>query len=75
VQQRVIAGYAQMNGLTVDRVFVERGVSGSKPLANRPQGGELLGPAAAGRYRHHPEARPHVPLRWVSSRSAASRCT
>jgi DNA invertase Pin-like site-specific DNA recombinase len=42
VQQRQIAGYAQMNGLTVDRVFVERGVSGSKPLADRPQGGELL---------------------------------
>jgi DNA invertase Pin-like site-specific DNA recombinase len=42
VQQRVIAGYAQMNGLTVDRVFVERGVSGSKPLADRPQGAALL---------------------------------
>jgi hypothetical protein len=36
VQQRVIAGYAQMNGLVVDRVFVERGVSGSKPLGDRP---------------------------------------
>ena len=28
VQQRQLAGYAQMNGLTIDRVFVERGVSG-----------------------------------------------
>src|SRR5690348_14030308 len=25
-----------MNGLVVDRVFVERGVSGSKPLGDRP---------------------------------------
>jgi DNA invertase Pin-like site-specific DNA recombinase len=31
-----------MNGLTIDRVFVERGVSGSKPLADRQQGRELL---------------------------------
>jgi DNA invertase Pin-like site-specific DNA recombinase len=42
VQQRTIAGYAQMHGLAVDRVFVERGVSGSKPLADRPQGAALL---------------------------------
>jgi DNA invertase Pin-like site-specific DNA recombinase len=42
VQQRVIAGYAQMHGLTVDRVFVERGVSGSKPLGDRSQGAALL---------------------------------
>ncbi len=41
-QQRVIAGYAQMQGLGVDRVFVERGVSGSKPLDDRPQGAALL---------------------------------
>ena len=31
-----------MNGLTTDKVFVERGVSGSKPLADRPEGGKLL---------------------------------
>jgi putative DNA-invertase from lambdoid prophage Rac len=42
VQQRTIAGYALMHGLTVDHVFVERGVSGSKPLADRPQGADLL---------------------------------
>jgi DNA invertase Pin-like site-specific DNA recombinase len=42
VQQRQLAGYAQMNGLTIDRVFVERGVSGSKPIADRPQGAALL---------------------------------
>src|SRR3954469_18749351 len=42
VQQRTIAGYALMHGLTVDQVFVERGVSGSKPLSERPQGAALL---------------------------------
>ena len=42
VQQRTIAGYAQMHGLAIEHVFVERGVSGSKPLADRPQGAALL---------------------------------
>lgn len=42
VQRRVIAGYAQMHGLAVDRVFVERGVSGSRPLAERSEGAALL---------------------------------
>jgi DNA invertase Pin-like site-specific DNA recombinase len=42
VQQRTIAGYAMMQGLGVDRVFVERGVSGSRPLAERPEGAALL---------------------------------
>jgi len=31
-----------MQGLTLDKVFVERGVSGSKPIADRPQGAALL---------------------------------
>ena len=31
-----LQGYAQMHGLTVERVFVERGVLGSKPLATAP---------------------------------------
>ncbi len=47
VQQRTIAGYAMMHGLTVDRMFVERGVSGAKPLGDRPEGAALL--AAIGR--------------------------
>ena len=47
VQQRTIAGYAQMHGLAVERVFVERGVSGSKPLGDRPQGAALLAGAAS----------------------------
>lgn len=42
VQQRTIAGYALMHGLAVDKVFIERGVSGSKPLAERPEGAALL---------------------------------
>ena len=42
MQQRVLAGYATMQGLTIDRMFVERGVSGSRPLGDRPEGGALL---------------------------------
>lgn len=42
VQQRTIAGYALMLGLTVDRMFIERGVSGSVPLSERPEGTALL---------------------------------
>lgn len=42
VQRRTLLGYAMMHGLTLDRVFVERGVSGSKPLSDRPEGRALL---------------------------------
>ena len=42
VQQRTIAGYALMHGMKIDKTFIERGVSGSKPLADRPQGAALL---------------------------------
>ena len=42
VQQRTIAGYAMMHGLAVDRMFVERGVSGSKPISERPEGKALM---------------------------------
>jgi DNA invertase Pin-like site-specific DNA recombinase len=41
-QQRVIEGYAMMQGFRLDAVFVERGVSGSKPLGDRLEGGRLL---------------------------------
>ncbi len=41
-QQRRVEGYAQMNDMRVDRHFVERGVSGSVPLSERPEGGALL---------------------------------
>jgi DNA invertase Pin-like site-specific DNA recombinase len=41
-QQRKIEGYAMMQGLTLDQMFVEKGVSGSVPLRDRPQGQKLL---------------------------------
>jgi putative DNA-invertase from lambdoid prophage Rac len=31
-----------MHGLAIDRCFVERGVSGAKPLSDRPEGAALL---------------------------------
>jgi putative DNA-invertase from lambdoid prophage Rac len=42
VQQRTIPGYALMLGMTTDRMFVERGVSGSVPLSERPEGAAML---------------------------------
>jgi putative DNA-invertase from lambdoid prophage Rac len=42
VQRRQIDGCAHMQGLLLDKVFVERGVSGSKTLSDRPQGAALL---------------------------------
>jgi DNA invertase Pin-like site-specific DNA recombinase len=47
-QQRIIEGYAMMNGLTLDSIFVERGVSGSKPLGERVEGARLLAALNAG---------------------------
>jgi putative DNA-invertase from lambdoid prophage Rac len=41
-QERTVEGYAMMHGMKLDRVFVERGVSGSKPLGDRPEGAKLL---------------------------------
>ncbi len=41
VQHRMLAGWAHMQGRRLDEVFVERGVSGSVPLAERPEGGRL----------------------------------
>jgi len=41
-QQRRVEGYAQMHDMKVDRHFVERGVSGSIPLGDRPEGAALL---------------------------------
>jgi putative DNA-invertase from lambdoid prophage Rac len=41
-QQRTIEGYAMMHGLVIDHVFIERGVSGSKKLTDRPEGARLL---------------------------------
>jgi len=43
VQQRRIQGYADMQGWAVEHIFVEEGVSGSKPVHERPEGKQLLG--------------------------------
>lgn len=42
VQQRQVEGYAMMQGLALDGMYVERGVSGSKPLGERSEGAALL---------------------------------
>lgn len=42
VQRRKLEGYSMQHGWTVDRVFVERGVSGSRPLEERAEGQKLL---------------------------------
>jgi putative DNA-invertase from lambdoid prophage Rac len=42
VQERTIAGYSLMHGLTIAQTFVEAGVSGSKPICDRPQGKALM---------------------------------
>ena len=47
-QQRTIEGYALMHGLTLDHIYVERGVSGSKPLGTRPEGSKLLATLSPG---------------------------
>jgi DNA invertase Pin-like site-specific DNA recombinase len=48
VQERQLRGYATMQGMTLDRIFVERGVSGSIPLADRPEGAAMLAALQAG---------------------------
>jgi putative DNA-invertase from lambdoid prophage Rac len=41
-QRRKIAAAAEMAGLSVDQFIEEPGVSGSKPLAERPEGARCL---------------------------------
>jgi putative DNA-invertase from lambdoid prophage Rac len=41
-QRQQITGYAMMKGWTVAAFFVEAGVSGSVPLADRPEGQRML---------------------------------
>ena len=48
VQERQIRGYAMQLGLEIDHIFVEKGVSGSVPLADRPEGKALLEKLEAG---------------------------
>src|SRR5450631_741331 len=42
-QRRKIVAAAELAGLALDEFVEEPGVSGSKPLADRPEGGPLLG--------------------------------
>lgn len=48
VQQRVLEGYALMRGWTIERTFVEAGVSGSVPLNEREKGSAMLAGLRAG---------------------------
>jgi DNA invertase Pin-like site-specific DNA recombinase len=41
-QERQVAGYAMMKGWALEPMVVERGVSGSVPLAERKEGGPLF---------------------------------
>jgi DNA invertase Pin-like site-specific DNA recombinase len=47
-QRAKITGYAMMQGWEIAEVFVEGGVSGSVPLADRPEGAKLLGAVGKG---------------------------
>jgi len=42
VQRRQLEGWGTMQGVTIDKVFVERGVSGSVAVSERPEGGAML---------------------------------
>jgi DNA invertase Pin-like site-specific DNA recombinase len=41
-QERRVAGYAMLQDWPVDELFIERGMSGSVKLADRPEGARLL---------------------------------
>ena len=40
-QERQLKGYAMMQGMEIDEIFIERAVSGWKPFASRPEGARL----------------------------------
>lgn len=42
VQERQLQGWCMMHSHTMDQLFVEAGVSGGKPIGERPQGAQLL---------------------------------
>jgi DNA invertase Pin-like site-specific DNA recombinase len=48
VQERQLQGYASMHGWTLAGMFIERGISGSKRLCDRPEGAKLLATVQAG---------------------------
>lgn len=41
-QERVLTGWAMMNATTIDAIIVEKAVSGSVPVAERPEGAALF---------------------------------
>lgn len=41
-QERQVRAYAELHGMRLNGVFVEKGVSGSLPLNDRPEGARLL---------------------------------
>jgi DNA invertase Pin-like site-specific DNA recombinase len=47
-QRRRIEGVALIRGARIERTFTDEGVSGSRPLAERPAGAELLATVQAG---------------------------
>jgi DNA invertase Pin-like site-specific DNA recombinase len=47
-QKQQITGYAMMKGWTVAGFFIETGISGSVPLADRPEGAKLIAAVAKG---------------------------
>ena len=47
-QRQTLEGFAMSEGLILDQVFTDRGVSGSKPLAERAAGGALFAALAPG---------------------------
>lgn len=48
VQQQMIEAICRLESLSLAGIFVEEGVSGSKPLAARPEGAKLLAALASG---------------------------
>lgn len=48
VQRRMLEGWAHMHGQPLAAVFTERGISGSTPIAERPEGGRLWARLARG---------------------------
>ena len=50
-QQAAISAYCQMRSLNLTRVFVDRGVSASIPLAKRPEGAKLVEGVASGQFK------------------------
>src|SRR4051794_8890846 len=42
VQRRQIEGHAMVQGLAVEEIVIEEGVSGSVPVQDRPAGGKLF---------------------------------